>query len=49
MRGSLILRSFEPYLKVNGGGGENRTRVQKCREAGLYKLSLTFPQCLAAR
>lgn len=28
----------------NGGGGENRTRVQRSREAGIYKFSLIFPQ-----
>jgi len=37
------LRLFKPE-KQNGGGGENRTRVQKYREAGIYKLSLKFPQ-----
>ena len=33
----------------NGGGGENRTRVQRNREASHYKFSSVFIQFLAAR
>ena len=30
----------------NGGGGENRTRVQRSVEANIYKLSSEFPSHL---
>jgi hypothetical protein len=42
--GRKTTEAFAQTKKENGGGGENRTRVQKYREAGIYKLSLKFPQ-----
>lgn len=35
-----MLEDFEK----NGGGGENRTRVQRRREESIYKLSSVFRQ-----
>ena len=44
MRERMALRYVELSTSKNGGGGENRTRVQRSREADIYKLSLMFLQ-----
>lgn len=42
---SVSLSQSKPCSEnKNGGGGENRTRVQRSREASIYKFSLIFPQ-----
>jgi len=40
----LALMRLSSHENKNGGGGENRTRVQSNREANHYKLSSVFIQ-----